>query len=48
MSPFTAEYVDGRFIERRGGDYVHSRFRGLLAAALAAANGSGDSVLSYR
>jgi Uma2 family endonuclease len=35
MSPFTAEYVDGNFLERRGGDYTHGRFQGLLAAAIA-------------
>jgi hypothetical protein len=36
MSRYTAEYVDGEFIERRGGDYIHGRLQGLLAAALAA------------
>ena len=34
MSPFTAEYVDGKFIERRGGDSIHGRLQGLLAATL--------------
>ena len=33
---FDGEYVDGQFVERRGGDYVHGRFQGLLAATLGA------------
>jgi len=42
------EYVDGQFVDRHIGDYVHSRSRASSRQQLARANGSGDFTPSYR